>query len=142
MKFLYFCFFDGLTCFGISWTRFGYFWKLCACLLICVWHKFCRRSISRANTWNLIKFQNLDINKYWLCLAIRDQQVALLSMFFKISVIAISWELMHGIPPKLHMVLDLDIDRCWFNFDIDSSSKGALISYVWEKMAAALTLKY
>ena len=28
--------FDGFTCFGMSWTRFDYFWKMSVCLSVCV----------------------------------------------------------------------------------------------------------
>ena len=28
--------FDGFTRFGMSWTRFDYFWRMCVCLSVCV----------------------------------------------------------------------------------------------------------
>ena len=52
--------FDGFTRFGMSWTRFDYFWKmsvcLCVCLCVCVRQKFCGNYVSKTNAQNFIKF--------------------------------------------------------------------------------------
>ena len=46
--------FDGCTCFGISWTRFHYFWKVF--ISVCVWQKVCGKCNPRTNAQNLMKF--------------------------------------------------------------------------------------
>ena len=55
--------FGGFTRFGMSWTRFDYFWKmsvcvsvcLCVCVPVCVWQKFCVKCSSRTNARNFMK---------------------------------------------------------------------------------------
>ena len=44
--------FDRFTCFGMSWTRFEFFWKMS----VCVWQKFCGKCSSRTNAQNFMKF--------------------------------------------------------------------------------------
>ena len=46
--------FDGFTCFGMSWTRFDYFWKMTVCL--CVWQKFCGKCSSKTVPQNFTMF--------------------------------------------------------------------------------------
>ena len=54
-----FLIFDGFTRFGMSWTRFDYFWKMGVCLSVCVsvcaWQKFCGKCSSRTNKQNFMK---------------------------------------------------------------------------------------
>ena len=47
--------FDGFTRFGMSWTRFDYFWKMCVCVSVCVWQKFCGKCRSRTYARNFMK---------------------------------------------------------------------------------------
>ena len=44
--------YDGFTRFGISWTRFHYFYKLS----ICKWPKFCSRASAKTDGQNYMKF--------------------------------------------------------------------------------------
>ena len=61
--------FDGFVRFGISWTRLDYFWKMSACLSMCVWQNLFRKCSSRTNQQNLMKFCiSCCPNKNW-CLS-------------------------------------------------------------------------
>ena len=47
--------FDGFAHFGMSWSRFGCFWKMLVCLSVCTWQKFCGKCSLRTNAHNLMK---------------------------------------------------------------------------------------
>lgn len=97
---------------------------LSVCLLVCEWHNFCGRSVSKTNARNFINPYILcDWNINWCCLIFSVYHSRGCATMLHLS--RFLWGLHFKNYLKLHFLLEFEKDRFWLHFSVYSRTRFA-----------------